>query len=191
MSPVAARANNRFRGAAAALLCLTSLAMSGCVGAPPSFTPNLPEARVRLAGTIGTVSASVDPAAKSAGGVGMTFGSDAIPAQWQHGLASALEQSRLFDHSSRVFDVNVTIYKMKPPRHGGTINTPARARYQVIDAQSHVVVFEAMIETVGHVASGDNFLGAVRIRDSINRAVQGNITHFVDRLAKVKAFPQP
>ncbi len=194
MSPVAATAKRRATAPmrlAASFVCLTSLLVAGCVGAPPSFMPNLAEARVRIAGTIGTVSASVDPAAQAAGDVHMSYGSDKIPALWQRGLASAIGQSRLFDGSPRVFDVNVTIYKMKPPRTGGTIETPARARYQLIDAGSHAVVFEAMIETVGHVGPDGNFLGVVRVRDSIDRAVQRNITQFVERLAKAPELTRP
>jgi hypothetical protein len=176
---------------AAALVCLTLLLIGGCVDRPPSFMPSLPEARVRIAGTIGKVSALVDPAAQAAGDVRMIFGDDETPAQWQRGLASALDQSRLLDGSPRVLDVTVTIYKMKPPHTGATIETPASARYQVIDARSRAIVFETMIENVGHAGPDDNFLGAVRIRDSIDRAVQGNITLFVERLAKAPALTSP
>jgi len=147
------------------------------------------EAHTRQSGTIGNVSASVDPTAQASGNVEMIFGSDEIPALWQRGLASALDQSRIFDKGARVFDFKVTIYKLKPPATGGTINTPASARYQVIDAKSHVVVFEEIVESVGHVAPDDNFLGVVRIRDSINRAVQSNITQAIERLAQAEALP--
>nr|WP_295661110.1 hypothetical protein [Polymorphobacter sp.] len=176
---------------AASLVCLTSLLISGCVDRPPSFTPSLPEARVRIAGTIGKVSATVDPATQAAGDVSLIFGSDETPAQWQRGLASALDQSRLFDGSPRILDVTVTIIKMKPPHTGATIETPASARYQVFDAQSHAVVFAATIDNVGRARPDDNFLGAVRIRDSIDRAVQGNITLFVERLAKTPELTSP
>jgi len=173
---------------AAAFLCVTSLLIGGCVEAPPFFTPNVPEARTRQAGTIGIVSASVDPTAQGAGDVRMIFGSDEIPGLWQRGLASALDQSRIFDKSGRVFDFKVTIYKMKPPDTGSTINTPATARYQIIDAKSRVVVYDTTVENIGRVGPGENFLGVVRIRDSIERAVQSNITQFIERLAIVPAL---
>ncbi len=174
---------------AAILVGSTALLVGGCVDAPPTFSPNVAEARVRLAGSIGTVTASVDPAAQAAGDVRMVVGNDPIPALWQRGLASALGQSRLLDGSARVLDVTVTIYKMRPPNTGATIDTPARARYQLVDAKSRAVVFETVVDSDGHVAAGENFLGVVRIRDSIDRAVQGNIKQFIEKLSKTPALP--
>jgi hypothetical protein len=173
---------------AASLVCVTAFLLGGCVGSPPTFTPTVPEARARLAGTIGTVSASVDPTANGAGDVRMIFGSDGIPGQWRSALASALDQSRIFDKSPHVFDVTVTIYRMKPPDTGSTIDTPAAARYQIIDAKSRGVVFETVVENIGHVGPSENFLGVVRIRDSIDRAVQGNIKIFIERLVIVPSL---
>lgn len=164
--------------------------LAGCASAPPAFTPNLAEARVRLAGTIGTVVASVDPAAQSGGAVRTTFGRDTIAPLWQRGVASAIDQSRLFDRSPRVLNVGVTIVRMQPPKHGGTIDTPAVARYRITDATTGAVVFETVVETVGHVGPAEDFLGAVRIHESIDRAVQSNIKMFVEQLTKVRALPQ-
>ena len=174
---------------AASVVCVMSLLIAGCAGAPPAFTPNIPQARIRLAGTIGVVSASVDPTAQGAGDVRMTFGRDAIAPLWERASASALDQSHVFDRSARILNFKVTIIKLKPPETGGTIDTPATARYQISDARSGAVVYETLVENVGHVGPTENLVGAVRIHDSIDMAVQSNIKTFVERLTKVSALP--
>jgi hypothetical protein len=158
------------------IIILSSIALvAGCAAAPPSFTP------------IGEVSVQSDPAGLQNGQIKMIFGADVIPLLWKNATESALAQSKVFDGTGeRRFDVIVTIMMLKPPSEGLAINTPAKARYDVVDSKTRKIVYTIDVETVGRVAFGDSFSGAVRIRDSINRATQANIIEFINRLQAAK-----
>lgn len=165
----------------------SAVSLAGCASTPPSFTPVVAQSVGRQVGTLGEVSVQSDPTGLQNGQIRSLFGSDAIPILWRGATEVALAQSKVFDgQSDRKYDVIVTILTLKPPREGLTIKTPAKARYDVLDAASRKIVFSTEVETVGRVAFGDNFVGTVRISDSINRATQSNIIEFINRLQAVK-----
>jgi hypothetical protein len=170
------------------IIILSSIALvAGCAAAPPSFTPIVAQTIGRHQGSIGEVSVQSDPAGLQNGQIKMIFGADVIPLLWKNATESALAQSKVFDGTGeRRFDVIVTIMMLKPPSEGLAINTPAKARYDVVDSKTRKIVYTIDVETVGRVAFGDSFSGAVRIRDSINRATQANIIEFINRLQAAK-----
>lgn len=160
----------------------SAVSLTGCATTPPSFTPVVSETIGRHSGSLGSVSVQLDPKGLQDGQIKMVFGAEAIPVLWRGATEAAISQSRVFDgQGARKYDVIVTILVMKPPREGLSIKTPAKARYDVIDADTRNLVFSTEVETVGRVAFGDNFVGIIRIRDSINRATQSNIIEFLNR----------
>lgn len=165
------------------LAMVSIVSMTGCASTPPSFTPTVAQTVGRQSGTLGNVSVQSDPASLQNGQIKMIFGSEAIPILWKNATETAIAQSQVFDgKGTRKYDVIVTILMLKPPREGFTIKTPAKARYDVIEAETRKIVFTTEVETIGRVAFGDNFVGTIRIRDSINRATQSNIVEFLNRL---------
>lgn len=165
------------------LIAISSVvSLTGCVTAPPSFTPIVSQTIGRHSGSLGSVSAQLDPNGLQDGQIKMVFGAEAIPILWRGATEAAISQSQVFDgQGDQKYDVIVTILVMKPPREGLTIKTPAKARYDVINAETRKIVFSTEVETVGRVAFGDNFVGMTRIKDSIDRATQSNIIEFLNR----------
>ncbi len=166
-----------------ATLILCSFLLASCAVQPPSFTPAVAQTIGRHPGSLQSVSVQADPNGLQSGQIKMVWGADEIPVLWKRGTESAVLQSGVFTGLGEdKYDVLVTILVMKPPAQALTVNTPAKARYDVINAKTRKIVFSTEIETVGRVAFGDSFSGAVRIKESINRATQSNILEFLQRL---------
>lgn len=160
-----------------------SVLIAGCAVQPPSFTPVVAQTIGRHAGSLHSVSVQAAPESLQAGQIKMIWGSDEIPVLWKQATEAAILQSGVFTgRGERKYDVLVTILVMKPPAQALTVNTPAKARYDVIDAETRRILFSTEVDTVGRVALGDNFSGAVRIRNSISRATQSNVLEFLKRL---------
>lgn len=161
----------------------SSVLIAGCAVQAPTFTPVVAQTIGRHPGSLQSVSVQADPEGLQAGQIKMIWGADEIPVLWKQATEAAVLQSGVFTgRGERKYDVLVTILVMKPPAQALTVNTPAKARYDVIDAETRRILFSTEVDTVGRVALGDNFSGAVRIRNSISRATQSNILEFLKRL---------
>lgn len=70
---------------------------------------------------------------------------------------------------------------------GASMTTTTAARYEIIDRKSGDIVYAQDIESSGTTPFDYSLLGIARIRESINRAVQNNITQFLQGLSTVDA----
>lgn len=109
-----------------------------------------------------------------------------VPQLWQTALTEALNKMTIFqDDATKKVNVSVKILKLSPPGAGASMTTETAARYEIMDRKSGDVIFTQDIASSGTTPFDHSFLGVARARESINRAVQNNITQFLQALETV------
>jgi outer membrane murein-binding lipoprotein Lpp len=164
-----------FRMAAAAL---AALGLSACVSVPPlDFTVSevTPVAQP-LNAKLEAVSVDLAPGvARKAVGADNTL----FPL-WKESLNSAVNQAKLFDvGAERKAKVVVQVNSVKPPLFGIEMVTQSSAKYDIVDAETGLVLFSQVIESKGSVPGDYAFVGVVRMQESVNRAVRNSISSFI------------
>lgn len=109
-----------------------------------------------------------------------------VPQLWQTCLTEALNRMAIFqDDADTKVNVSVKILKLCPPAAGFAMTTETAARYEIIDRKTGGIIFTQDISSVGTTPMDYAFLGIARARESINRAVQNNISQFLQTLQTV------
>jgi hypothetical protein len=109
-----------------------------------------------------------------------------VPQLWQTALTEALNKMTIFqDDATKKVNVSVKILKLNPPGAGASMTTETAARYEIMDRKTGDVIFTQDIASSGTTPFDHSFLGVARARESINRAVQNNITQFLQALETV------
>ena len=109
-----------------------------------------------------------------------------VPQLWQTALTEALNKMTIFqDDASKKVNLSVKILKLNPPGAGASMTTETAARYEIMDRKTGDVIFTQDIASSGTTPFDHAFLGLTRARESINRAVQNNITQFLQALETV------
>ncbi|EJB5613793.1 TPA: UDP-N-acetylglucosamine acyltransferase [Klebsiella oxytoca] len=90
------------------------------------------------------------------------------------------------DNSANTVSLNVKVLAIDVPSFGMAMTTKAVARYEVINRSNGDIIYTQDIESTGTVPASYAFVGVVRARESINRAVQNNITQFLQALESVE-----
>lgn len=109
-----------------------------------------------------------------------------VPQLWQTALTEALNKMAIFqDDASRKVNVSVKILKLDPPGAGASMTTAAAARYEIMDRKTGDIIYTQDISSSGTTPFDYAFMGVTRQRESINRAVQNNITEFLQSLETV------
>jgi hypothetical protein len=88
------------------------------------------------------------------------------------------------DATSKV-NLSVKILKLNIPAAGLSFTTEAAARYEILDRKSGAIIYTQDIVSTGEVPLGYALDGMTRKRESVNRAVQNNITQFLQALPTV------
>lgn len=102
---------------------------------------------------------------------------------WRNALQEALDRSAIFkDDAQRKVSISVKIVKFEVPSAGFDMVSHAGARYDIIDRATGAIIYTQTVDTPGVVPAGYAFVGVVRARESINRAVQNNIAEFLKSL---------
>ena len=102
---------------------------------------------------------------------------------WKAGTEEAIFRSSIFkSQGGKKMDVKVTILEFHPPLLASTVRTQAVARYEIVDVANSTVIYSDDVQSTGVVSGNFAFEGAVRFRESANRAAQQNIKDFIDRL---------
>jgi hypothetical protein len=108
----------------------------------------------------------------------------ALAAPWQVATEEALGRAAIFnDNSQRHVNLEVKILKFDAPSAGVTFPTDTDARYTVVDRSTGTPLFSQVISAEGTTPYDFAFVGAIRARESINRAAQNNIAAFIRSLA--------
>lgn len=125
-------------------------------------------------------------AAMDMNGQGGSMGDQMVPQMWQTALTEALNQMVIFqDDAPKKVNLSVKILKLDVPSAGVSFTTNATARYEIMDRKTGDLIFTQDISSSGTTPMDFAFLGIARMRESINRAVQNNITQFLQALETV------
>lgn len=109
-----------------------------------------------------------------------------VPQLWQTALTESLNRMVIFrDDAAMKVNLSVKILKLEVPGGGFSMTTNAAARYELIDRNTGGIIFAQDISSSGTTPADFAFAGIARIRESINRAVQNNITQFLQALETV------
>lgn len=119
-------------------------------------------------------------------GQGASAGDLATPQLWQASLTDALNRMAIFnDDSAKKVNLSVKILKLDVPLIGASFTTETTARYEIMDRKNGDLIFSQEISSSGTTPMDYAFMGIARMRESINRAVQNNITQFLQALETV------
>jgi len=109
-----------------------------------------------------------------------------VPQLWQTSLTESLNKMAIFqDDASRKVNVSVKILKLEVPGAGFSMTTTTAARYEIMDRKTGDLIFSQDVSSSGVTPVDYAFMGVARARESINRAVQNNITQFLQALETV------
>ena len=112
--------------------------------------------------------------------------SETIPELWKTGLEDSLNRFLIFrDDGAKKLNLSVKILEWDTPSFGAEMTTETIARYELIDRSDGTVYFSSEITSKGIVPFDYAFAGVVRAMESANRAVQNNISLFLQQLQNV------
>ena len=119
-------------------------------------------------------------------GQGGGMGDQMVPQMWQTALTESLNRMAIFqDDATKKVNLSVKILKLDVPGSGISFTTNTTARYEIMDRKTGDLIFTQDISSSGTTPADFAFLGIARMRESINRAVQNNITQFLQALETV------
>jgi hypothetical protein len=166
---------------------LAAVLLSGCGSVPPlNFSvPNVGVSQKKIDAEMKSMTVTIARPDEKTGElpVGME---QMVPQLWQTALTEALNKMAIFqDDASKKVNVSVKILKLAPPGAGASMTTDTAARYEITDRKTGDIIFTQDISASGTTPFDYAFLGVARARESINRAVQNNITQFLQALETV------
>tara|TARA_B100000315_G_scaffold218705_1_gene220166 strand:+ start:47 stop:625 length:579 start_codon:yes stop_codon:yes gene_type:complete len=171
----------------APLFSLLAIAvLTGCAEMPPlNFSvPNVGPSSHRINAELRSLTVTLGRPDEKTGS--MPVGIEVIVPMWKTALEEALNRMVIFrDDSKNRVSMAVKIVKMNVPSAGIAMETTSAARYEIIDRSNGDIIFTQVIDSEGIVPGGYAFVGAIRARESINRAVQNNISLFLKALETV------
>ncbi len=173
------------------LLCLAIIAggLTGCTTLPPlNFNPpNVGLSEKRLDAELRSTVVTVARPDEKRGELKFSMQySQTIPELWKTGLEDALNRFLIFrDDGAKKLNLNVKILEWNTPNFGAGMTTETIARYELVDRNDGTVYFSSEITSKGVVPFDYAFVGVVRAMESANRAVQNNISTFLQQLQTV------
>lgn len=167
------------------LALLSAFLVSGCASAPPlEFAPNnVGLSRVKHDASLVSTSVTAASKADRKGPIEIAGAETDVTTIWKSALDDTILRMAIFkDSSANKLSLAVKILKVDMPSFGFSMTTKTMARYELINRNTGDIVFSTEIETDGTVPLGDNFIGAIRARNSLSASVQNNITTFLQQL---------
>jgi hypothetical protein len=166
---------------------IAAVLLSGCGSIPPlNFSvPNVGISQKKIYAEMKSMTVTIARPDEKTGElpVGME---QMVPQLWQTALTEALNKMAIFqDDATKKVNVSVKILKLSPPGAGASMTTATAARYEIIDRKTGDIIFTQDISASGTTPYDYAFLGVARAQESINRAVQNNITQFLQALETV------
>jgi hypothetical protein len=177
-----------------------SVILVGCGSIPPAnfSVPNVGLSQKKIDAEMKSLTVSVARPDEKTGeldlkmvsmdmnGQGGSSGDLATPQLWQAALTEALNRMAIFqDDAAKKVNLSVKILKLDVPNGGISFTTEATARYEIMDRKNGDLIYSQDISSSGTTPADYAFLGMARMRESINRAVQNNISQFLQALETV------
>jgi hypothetical protein len=160
--------------------------LSGCAApvVPLNFSvPNVGLAQRKIDAEMKSLTVTVARPDEKTGVINMN---PTVPTLWTTSLTEAFNKMTIFqDDAPKKVNVAVKILSFDPPGAGFSMTTTASARYEIIDRKNGDIIFTQDISSSGTTPADYAFLGVTRQIESANRAVQNNITQFLQALETV------
>ena len=163
------------------------LGLAGCATNPPlNFTvPNVGVTTNKLDAEMKSITVTLARPDEKTGDI-PAQAEGQVPGMWQTALVEAINRMAIFrDDSPRKVSLAVKVLKLDVPSFGASMTTKTQARYELIDRATGAIIFTQDVSADGTVPAGYAFAGVIRARESINRAVQNNISTFLQSLESV------
>ena len=162
---------------------LSVMALSACQSVPPlSFSvPNVGVSKHKIDADAKSMTVTVARPDEQVGNIRAGVGGGTVPQLWQTSLIEALNRMTIFqDDSPKKVNISVKItrFELSFGRYD------CSARYEIIDRKTGDIIFTQDISSVGE---DNSVVGATRITNAVNRAVQNNISLFLQALETVDA----
>lgn len=170
------------------VVAIATVLLSGCGATIPPLNfsvPNVGVSQKKIDAEMKSMTVTIARPDEKTGNlpVGME---QMVPQLWQTALTEALNKMTIFqDDATKKVNLSVKILKLDPPGAGASMTTETAARYEIMDRKTGDVIFTQDIASSGTTPFDHAFLGLTRARESINRAVQNNITQFLQALETV------
>lgn len=161
--------------------------LSGCQSLPPlNFSvPNVGYSQKKIDAELKSMTVAIARADEKTGDLPAGMES-LVPQLWQNSMQESINRMSVFtDDSPTKINIAVKILKLDIPGAGFEFETSTSARYEIINRKNGDIIFTQDISSTGVVPVGYAFMGLVRQRESINRAVQNNITQFLQVLETI------
>lgn len=168
-------------------LLLLLLVLSGCATNPPmNFSvPNVGVSQTKLDAELKSLTVTLARPDEKKGDM-PAWAEVEVPTLWQTALVEAVNRMTIFrDDASRKVNLSVKVLALDVPNFGASFTTKTVARYELIDRATGDVIYTQDISGSGTVPAGYAFAGVIRARESVNRAVQNNISQFLQALETV------
>lgn len=109
-----------------------------------------------------------------------------VPQMWENALTEAVNRMAIFrDDSPNKLSLSVKILAIDMPAFGASMTTKTIARYEIIDRASGGIVYTQDVSADGVVPFDYAFAGVIRMRESLNRSAQNNISQFLQALETI------
>jgi hypothetical protein len=173
------------------LRLLAVIGLVGLLGAcahevpPLNFSvPNVGPTTSKIDAEVKTITVKIASDSEKTGK--LDAGTDTAVPLWKNALEDAFDRMAIFkDDAPRKLSVSVVILQLDAPSFGFDMETTVTAKYEIIDRASGGIIYTQNFTTKGKSDYELGTLAVARVRSSVNKAVQANITQFLDALQTV------
>jgi len=175
------KAQHWFVAAAAALL------LCGCATpvVPINFSvPNVGLSKKKIDAEVKSLTVTVAPTSEATGT--QNINTAIVTPLWTSAMNEALNKMAIFqDDAPMKLNLSVKILSFDPPGAGFSMTTKTTARYEIADRKNGDIIYTQDFSSAHTTPADFAFNARIRINDSINHAVQDNITQFLQALESV------
>jgi len=161
--------------------------LSGCATpfVPPNFSvPNVGLSQKKINAEVRSMTVTIASPGEAKGVLNVN--ANLVPQLWTTALTEAFNKMAIFqDDAPMKVNVSVKILMFNPPGVGFSMTAATIARYEISDRRSGDIIFTQEFSSSATVPADFAFEARTRINESINRAVQNNITQFLQALESV------
>lgn len=170
------------------VVAIAAIFLSGCSGTLPPMNfspPNVGLSQKKLNAEMKSLTVTIARPDEKTGDIPFWV-EQMVPQQWNTALTESLNRMAIFqDDSTMKVNLSVKLLKLIVPSGGLSATTEAAARYEIMDRKTGDIIFTQDISSSGTTPSDYAFEWRARARESVNRAIQNNITQFLQALETV------
>lgn len=102
------------------------------------------------------------------------------PQLWQTSLQESSNKMAIFkDDTHKKVSLSEKVLKLEPPSSASAITTEVEERCELQSGDNDDIIYSQTIASTGTVSATYAFVGMVRMRASVNPAVQKNVSQFL------------